>query len=230
MKTIGLIGGMSWEGTATYYRIINETVQKDLGGYNSAKIILNSVNFAEIENSRSQGDWEKAGQIISDAAVSLERAGADFILIASNTMHKVVPMIQPHISLPILHIAKATLMTLKEKNIKKVGLMASKYTLTHDFYKNILTDAGIEVLIPREEEIDLANNIIYKELCLGKIKDASRGIYQRIIDGLDMAGAQGIIFGCAEIGLLISQKYVRLPVFDSTVIHATIAAKEAMKD
>ncbi len=230
MKTIGLIGGMSWEGTATYYRIINETVQKELGGYNSAKIILNSVNFAEIENSRSQGDWEKAGQIISDAAVSLERAGADFILIASNTMHKVVPMIQPHISLPILHIAKATLMTLKEKNIKKVGLMASKYTLTHDFYKNILTDAGIEVLIPREEEIDLANNIIYKELCLGKIKDASRGIYQRIIDGLDMAGAQGIIFGCAEIGLLISQKYVRLPVFDSTVIHATIAAKEAMKD
>jgi aspartate racemase len=230
MKTIGLIGGMSWEGTATYYRIINETVQKELGGYNSAKIILNSVNFAEIEKSRSQGDWEKAGQIISDAAVSLERAGADFILIASNTMHKVVPIIQPHISLPILHIAKATLMTLKEKNIKKVGLMASKYTLTHDFYKNILTDAGIEVLIPREEEIDLANNIIYKELCLGKIKDASRGIYQRIIDGLDMAGAQGIIFGCAEIGLLISQKYVRLPVFDSTVIHATIAAKEAMKD
>lgn len=230
MKTIGLIGGMSWEGTATYYRIINETVQKELGGYNSAKIILNSVNFAEIENSRSQGDWEKAGQIISDAAVSLERAGADFILIASNTMHKVVPMIQPHISLPILHIAKATLMTLKEKNIKKVGLMATKYTLTHDFYKNILTDGGIEVLIPREEEIELANNIIYKELCLGKIKDASRGIYQRIIDGLDMAGAQGIIFGCAEIGLLISQKYVRLPVFDSTVIHATIAAKEAMKD
>ncbi len=121
-------------------------------------------------------------------------------------------------------------MTLKEKNIKKVGLMATKYTLTHDFYKNILTDGGIEVLIPREEEIELANNIIYKELCLGKIKDASRGIYQRIIDGLDMAGAQGIIFGCAEIGLLISQKYVRLPVFDSTVIHATIAAKEAMKD
>ncbi|WP_202108121.1 aspartate/glutamate racemase family protein [Succinivibrio dextrinosolvens] len=230
MKTIGLIGGMSWEGTATYYRIINETVQKELGGYNSAKIILNSVNFAEIETCRSQGDWDKAGQIISEAAVSLEKAGADFILIASNTMHKVVPMIQPHISLPILHIAKATLMTLKEKNIKKVGLMATKYTLTHDFYKNILTDGGIEVLIPREEEIELANNIIYKELCLGKIKDASRGIYQRIIDGLDMAGAQGIIFGCAEIGLLISQKYVRLPVFDSTVIHATIAAKEAMKD
>ena len=230
MKTIGLIGGMSWEGTATYYRIINETVQKELGGYNSAKIILNSVNFAEIETCRSQGDWDKAGQIISEAAVSLEKAGADFILIASNTMHKVVPMIQPHISLPILHIAKATLMTLKEKNIKKVGLMATKYPLTHDFYKNILTDGGIEVLIPREEEIELANNIIYKELCLGKIKDASRGIYQRIIDGLDMAGAQGIIFGCAEIGLLISQKYVRLPVFDSTVIHATIAAKEAMKD
>ncbi len=230
MKTIGLIGGMSWESTVTYYKIINETVQKDLGGYNSAKIILNSVNFSEIEACQSQGNWEKAGNILTQAAVSLEKAGADFIVIASNTMHKVVPMIQPHISLPILHIAKATLMALKEKDIKKVGLMATKYTLTQDFYKNILTDAGIEVVIPREEEIELVNNIIYKELCLGKIKDASRGIYQRIIDGLDMSGAQGIIFGCAEIGLLISQKYVRLPVFDTTVIHATIAAKEAMKD
>ncbi|WP_406019186.1 aspartate/glutamate racemase family protein [Succinivibrio sp.] len=230
MKTIGLIGGMSWESTASYYKIINETVQKELGGYNSAKIILNSVNFAEIEACQAQDNWEKAGQILSDAAVSLEKAGADFILIASNTMHKIVPMIQANIRLPILHIAKATLMELKEKDIKKVGLLATKYTLTHDFYKHILTDAGIEVLIPREEEIELVNNIIYKELCLGKIKDASRGIYQRIIDGLDMGGAQGIIFGCAEIGLLISQKYVRLPVFDTTVIHATIAAKEAMKD
>ena len=209
MKTIGLIRGMSWESTASYYKIINETVQKELGGYNSAKIILNSVNFAEIEACQAQDNWEKAGQILSDAAVSLEKAGADFILIASNTMHKVVPMIQANIRLPILHIAKATLMELKEKDIKKVGLLATKYTLTHDFYKHILTDAGIEVLIPREEEIELVNNIIY---------------------GLDMGGAQGIIFGCAEIGLLISQKYVRLPVFDTTVIHATIAAKEAMKD
>lgn len=230
MKTIGLIGGMSWESTATYYKIINETVQKDLGGLHSAKIILNSVDFFEIEKCQAEGNWEKAAEILSEAAVSLEKAGADFIVIATNTMHKVVPLIQKHTSLPILHIAKATLMELKEKGIKKVGLLGTKYTLTQDFYKQILIDAGIEVLIPSDEEIELVNNIIYKELCVGKIKDASRGIYQRIIDGLDIKGAQGIIFGCTEIGLLISQKYVRPPVFDTTVIHATIAAKEAMKE
>ncbi len=229
MKTIGLLGGMSWESTVTYYQLINEQVNKTLGGLHSAKILLYSVDFAEIEECLATGNDQRAADILTQGIQALEKGGASFVVIASNTMHKVLPLIQKNISIPILHIAKSTVLELQSKGIKSVGLIGTRYTMTQDFYKSILNEAGIEVIVPSKEEIEIVDNIIFKELCVGKIKESSRGIYQRVIDGLDMRGAKGIIFGCTEIGLLISQKYVRLPVFDTTVIHAHRAAEIALK-
>ncbi|WP_333648502.1 aspartate/glutamate racemase family protein [Lacrimispora sp.] len=224
MKTIGLLGGMSWESTVTYYQTINEIIKQKLGGLHSAKVLLYSVDFAEIEKCQAEGDWEKSADILSAAAENLEKAGADFIVICTNTMHKVAPRIQSRIKIPILHIAEATAEELKLRNITKVALLGTKYTMTQDFYKEKLTNAGIAVLIPDEQEIETINDVIYHELCLGIISETSKEEYRRIIDGLARQGAQGVILGCTEIGLLIQQKDTDLPVFDTTQIHASKAA------
>ena len=229
MKTIGLIGGMSWESTIPYYRIINEEVKEKLGGLHSAKIILYSVEFDEIEKCQSSGEWEKSGEILGNAAKGIENAGADFILICTNTMHKVAPQIASMINIPIIHIADATADGLEKRNIKTVGLLGTKYTLTQDFYKQRLIDRGIKVVIPDEEDIETVNSVIFDELCVGKIEDSSREKYKKIIKTLADKGAEGVILGCTEIGLLISQTDVDIPVFDTTVIHAKRAAELSME-
>ncbi|WP_425539179.1 aspartate/glutamate racemase family protein [Microaceticoccus formicicus] len=229
MKTIGLIGGMSWESTATYYRIINQTVKEKLGGLHSAKILLYSADFEEIEKYQANNDWEKSGQVLGEIAKKLESAGAEFIVICTNTMHKVLPQIEEYISIPIIHIADATAEVLIEENIKKVGLLGTKYTMTQDFYKSRVIDKGIDVIVPTEEDTEIINYIIYNELCLGIIKPGSLSEYQRIIKTLESQGAQGIILGCTEIGLLISQKDSSLPLFDTTYIHSEKAALFALE-
>lgn len=228
MKTIGLIGGMSWESTVTYYQIINKTIKDELGGLHSAKIILYSVDFAEIEKCQANGDWDKSADILGTAAESLEKAGADYIVICTNTMHKVVPQIQKHIRIPIIHIAEATAEQLIEKKISKVALLGTKYTMTQTFYKEKLVEAGIEVLIPNQQDIEIVNNVIYNELCLGIISEDSKKEYLRIIRELAMQGVQGVILGCTEIGLLIKQNDIGIPVFDTTEIHAHKAAIAAL--
>lgn len=224
MKTIGLIGGMSWESTVTYYRLINETVKQHLGGLHSAKCLLFSVDFEEIEKCQANGEWEKSGDILAEAAVSLEKAGADFIVICTNTMHKVVPQIQSRISIPVIHIAEATADELEQQKITKVALLGTKYTMMQDFYKERLINRGIEVLIPGAEDIDQVNAVIYDQLCLGVISERSKAEYIRIIDDLSQQGAQAVILGCTEIGLLLQQTDTVVPLFDTTVIHATKAA------
>ncbi len=229
MKTIGLIGGMSWESTVTYYQVINEVVKKQLGGLHSAKVVLYSVDFQEIEECQSNGDWDKSAEILGGAAKKLEQAGADFIVICTNTMHKVAPNIQKEIQIPIIHIAEATAEKLIENNIYKVALLGTKYTMTQDFYKDKLIEKGIEVLIPNDSDVEIVNNIIYDELCLGIISEKSKSEYIRIIDKLKGDGSQGVILGCTEIGLLIGQEDTILPVFDTTQIHATKAAMLAIE-
>lgn len=229
MKTIGLIGGMSWESTVTYYRILNETVKKELGGLHSAKVLLYSVDFDEIEKYQASEAWDKSAEVLSQAAMNLEKAGADFIVICTNTMHRVVPEIQKHIVIPIIHIAEATADELRLRRITKVGLLGTKYTMTQDFYKNKLFEAGIDVVIPDSIGIEAVNDIIYKELCLGIISEASKNKYLEIIVDLEKRGAQGVILGCTEIGLLIQQKDINLPVFDTTQIHAIKAAQFSIK-
>lgn len=224
MKTIGMLGGMSWESTVTYYQAVNEIVKRELGGLHSAKVLLYSVDFAEIEKCQVEGDWDKSADILSAAALNLENAGADFIVICTNTMHKVAPQIQNRIGIPIIHIAEATADELKQQNVSKVALLGTKYTMTQDFYKDKLISAGIEVLIPDEQGIEAVNDIIYNELVLGIISESSKAKYLRIIDALSKRGAQGVILGCTEIGLLIGQKDTELPVFDTTQIHAAKAA------
>ena len=229
MKTIGLIGGMSWESTVTYYQIVNETVKRELGGLHSAKVLLYSVDFAEIEEYQTKGEWDKSAAVLAEAAQNLEKAGAGFIIICTNTMHKVAPVIQKKISIPIIHIAEATADALKENGIEKVGLLGTKYTMTQEFYKSKLIEAGIEVVIPDEAGVTVVNDIIYNELCLGIISEESRKKFVNIINQLEKAGAQGVILGCTEIGLLIHQKDVEIPVFDTTQIHATKAALLAIE-
>lgn len=229
MKTIGLIGGMSWESTVTYYQIVNETVKRELGGLHSAKVLLYSVDFAEIEEYQTKGEWDKSAAVLAEAAQNLEKAGAGFIIICTNTMHKVAPVIQKKISIPIIHIAEATADALKENGIEKVGLLGTKYTMTQEFYKSKLIEAGIEVVIPDEAGVTVVNDIIYNELCLGIISEESRKKFVNIINQFEKAGAQGVILGCTEIGLLIHQKDVEIPVFDTTQIHATKAALLAIE-
>ena len=228
MKTIGLIGGMSWESTVSYYQMINETIKAQLGGLHSAKILLYSVDFSEIEDCQAKGEWEKSAEILAEAAENLEKAGADFIVICTNTMHKVAPQIQKRISIPILHIADATAEVLIQAGIKTVALLGTKYTMTQEFYKERLISKGLSVVIPNEEEIEQVNNIIYHELCLGIISDTSRKIYAQIIKRLKEEGAEGVILGCTEIGMLISQEDSVLPVFDTTEIHAKKAAMNSL--
>lgn len=224
MKTIGLIGGMSWESTVTYYQIVNEVVKQELGGLHSAKVILYSVEFDEIEKCQAAGEWEKSGEILGRAAQGLEAAGADFILICTNTMHKVFDQVQSFVKAPLLHIAQVTADALKRAGISRVGLLGTKYTMEQDFYKGRLAENGIDVIIPEKEEIDVVNAIIFNELCLGEIKDASRKTYLKIIDGMTAKGAQGIILGCTEIGLLVHQADTAARLFDTTQIHGETAA------
>ncbi|NLU47147.1 MAG: aspartate/glutamate racemase family protein [Syntrophomonadaceae bacterium] len=224
MKTIGLLGGMSWESTVTYYQIINTVIKEKLGGLHSARCLLYSVDFHEIEACQSRGEWEKSAVILADAAQRLERAGADFIVICTNTMHKVAPQVQAAISIPILHIAEATAQELIRNKIDKVGLLGTKYTMEQDFYKAKLQEAGIEVLIPEEEDRQRVNYIIFQELCLGVLDDNSRQTLLAVIDKLAQQGAQGIVLGCTEIGLLVQQQDTDLPLFDTALIHAQKAA------
>lgn len=228
MKTIGLIGGMSWESTVTYYEIINQTVKQELGGLHSAKILLYSVDFDEIEKCQADGDWDKSADVLADVALRLESAGADFIVICTNTMHKVVPKIEKKIHIPILHIAEAAAEVLKQQGISKVALLGTKYTMMQDFYKGKLNEAGMTVIVPDAQDVETVNDIIYHELCLGIISEVSREKYLHIIDKLAEQRAQGVILGCTEIGLLIKQEDTALPVFDTTRIHAQKAALEAL--
>ncbi|HOQ09750.1 MAG TPA: aspartate/glutamate racemase family protein [Syntrophomonadaceae bacterium] len=224
MKTIGLLGGMSWESTVTYYQIINTVIKEKLGGFHSARCLLYSVDFHEIEACQSRGEWEKSAVILADAAQRLERAGADFIVICTNTMHKVAPQVQDAVSIPLLHIAEATAQELKKSHIDKVGLLGTIYTMEQDFYKAKLQEAGIEVLIPEEEDRQRVNYIIFQELCLGVLDDNSRQTLLAVIDKLAQQGAQGIVLGCTEIGLLVQQQDTDLPLFDTALIHAQKAA------
>ncbi|MBR6026310.1 MAG: aspartate/glutamate racemase family protein [Neisseriaceae bacterium] len=228
MKTIGIIGGMSWESTTTYYQLINQEIKKRLGELHSAKIILVSVDFHEIEQCQSSGDWDKAGEILVKAAQSLQKAGADFIVIATNTMHKVAPIIEEKVKCPILHIVDATANVLKSSQINRVALLGTSYTMKQDFYKNRLIANGIEVIIPNDDEIELINNIIYNELCVGINLDSSRKQFVRIIENLADKGVCAVILGCTEIGLLISDKDTKLPIFDTTKIHAIAAVDCAL--
>lgn len=230
MKTIGLIGGMSWESTVTYYRLINEYVKSRLGGLHSAKILMYSVDFAEIEECQASGNWDKSAAILGSAAQSLQKAGADFIVICTNTMHKVVPAIEKRIDIPIIHIADATADVLLNADIKKAALLGTKYTMLQDFYKERLEKRGITVLIPNGDDVETINRVIYDELCRGIVSPTSREEYARIIGELKGLGAQGVILGCTEIGMLIDEKCSPLPVFDTTVIHAEKAADISLQE
>ncbi|HLR03547.1 MAG TPA: aspartate/glutamate racemase family protein [Virgibacillus sp.] len=229
MKVIGLIGGMSWESSVEYYRIINEEVKRRLEGLHSAKCLLYSVDFEEIERFQSNGDWNKAGEVLGDVALSLEKGGAEFIIICTNTMHKVVDDIQFKINIPLLHIADATATQIKKQEIKSVGLLGTKYTMEQDFYKSRIESNGINVIVPNDKEREVINKIIYDELCLGKIHKESRDYYKKVIQGLIESGAKGIILGCTEIGLLIKSEDSDLPLFDTTYIHACEAVNMSLK-
>ena len=229
LKTIGLIGGMSWESTVTYYKIINETVKEKLGGLHSAKCILYSVDFQEIEECQANGNWEKSGEILGEAANNLEKAGADFIVICTNTMHKVVNQIKEKISIPILHIAEMTAEKILEKGLKNIALLGTKYTMEQDFYKSKLIEKGINVIIPDKNDIETINEVIYDELCLGIINSNSKKKFLEIVDKLRSKGAEGIILGCTEIGLLIKNEDTDVPLFDTAIIHAEQAAIYSIK-
>ncbi|BBM46988.1 aspartate racemase [Leptotrichia wadei] len=224
MKTIGLIGGMSWESTVTYYKIINETVKEKLGGLHSAKCMLYSIDFQEIEECQANGNWEKSGEILGEAANNLEKAGADFIVICTNTMHKVINQIKEKISIPILHIAEMTAEKILEKGLKNIALLGTKYTMEQDFYKSKLIEKEINVIIPDKNDIEIINKVIYDELCLGTINSNSKKKFLEIVDKLRSKGAEGIILGCTEIGLLIKNEDTDVPLFDTAVIHAEEAA------
>ena len=230
MKTIGLLGGMSWESTVHYYQFLNEEVVKKLGGLHSARILLYSVDFDEIEKCQSANEWEKSGEILGKAAAGLEAAGADFIVICTNTMHKVAPQIQSMIHIPILHIADATADELEKAGIGCVGLLGTKYTMVDDFYIGRLKERGFDVVVPDENDIETVNNIIFNELCLGWVNERSHKKYIEVIEKLKEKGAEGVILGCTEIGMLVHQDDVDIPVFDTTVIHAKRAAELAMED
>lgn len=229
MKKIGLIGGMSWESSVTYYQIINQVVKQQLGGLHSAECILYSVNFQEIEHYQSTNNWQKSAEILAGAALNLQKAGADFIVICSNTMHKVVPYINSQITIPILHIAEMTVRALNKYNINKVALLGTKYTMEQEFYKDILIQNGFDIVIPEEQDRQVINDVIFNELCLGKINLKSKNIYLDIISRMCQLGIQGVILGCTEIGLLIKQSDISIPLFDTSLIHAQEAALLALE-
>lgn len=228
MKTIGLIGGMSWESTVTYYRIINRLVQERLGGFHSAKCILHSVDFHEIEACQRAGDWDRSGELLAGAARGLELAGAGCVVICTNTMHKVADAVRAATSLPLLHIAELAADELEAAGISTVGLLGTAYTMEQDFYRRKLVERGITVLIPGEDDRALVNRVIFGELCLGTVAEPSRRAFAGIIDGLTARGAQGVILGCTEIGLLVRPEDTPARLFDTTEIHARRAALYAL--
>jgi aspartate racemase len=229
VKTIGLIGGMSWESTVTYYRLLNEGVKQRLGGLHSAKIVLHSVDFHEIERLQHAGAWDAAGSNLAAAAKSLEAAGADFLVLCTNTMHKVAPAIESAASIPLLHIADATAAEIKRAGLRRIGLLGTRFTMEQDFYRGRLESRhAIEVNVPDTVDRDVVHHTIYDELCLGEIRDASRKRFSEIIARLVAGGAEGVIFGCTEIGLLVSAADSPVPVFDTTAIHAAAAVEFAL--
>jgi aspartate racemase len=231
MKTIGLIGGMSWESSLEYYRIVNETTKAKLGGLHSAKCILYSVDFAEIEILQHHGQWQAAAKVLIDAAGSLEKGGADFIVLCTNTMHKLADDIQANIHIPFLHIADATARQIKKSGISKVGLLGTRFTMEEDFYKSRLTETfGLEVIVPDAGAREIVHRVIYDELVVGEIRQDSRKRYLAIIQRLVDDGAEGIILGCTEIGLLVHDGDCRTPLFDTTRIHAVAAVAYALAE
>ncbi|MDG3085204.1 aspartate/glutamate racemase family protein [Vibrio hannami] len=229
MKTIGLIGGMSWESTASYYSVLNEGIKHELGGLHSAKIALYSVDFAEIEEMQHKGEWDKTAAVLSDAAKAVEAGGADFFLICTNTMHKVATEVQSAVNIPLLHIADATANKLKADGITKVGLLGTRFTMEQEFYKSRLVENfGIDVVIPNQQQRDIVHDVIYNELCLGEIKENSRNEYLKIIQELHSQGAQAVILGCTEIALLVQPEHTDVALYDTTAIHAQAAVKYAI--
>ena len=229
MKTIGLLGGMSWESTELYYRGINQAVEQKLGGLHSARIAMVSVNFQEIEALQHSGQWQRAGEVLTTAAQQIEAAGADFLLICTNTMHKIAPQIEQGIKIPILHLADATANQIKRRNMRTVGLLGAKFTMEQDFYKGRLLDRhGLNVITPVAEDRQIVHQIIYDELCRGIVKEESRQAYLRIMAQMRAAGAEGIIEGCTEIVMLVQQKHTDIPLFDTTAIHAEEAVALAI--
>ena len=229
MKTIGLLGGMSWESTVGYYRAINEGVRTVLGGLHSAKIVLYSVDFEPIEKLQQDGDWEGTATILSEAAQSIQSAGADFLVLCTNTMHKVAPQIEEAIEIPLLHIADATAEVLVGHGIRRVGLLGTAFTMEQDFYKGRLNqEYGLDVLVPNKEDREVVHRVIYQELCLGRTAVDSKTEYLRIIESLAEDGAEAVILGCTEIGMLVSQRDTRVALYDTTAIHAAKAVEYAV--
>ncbi|MBW2436613.1 MAG: aspartate/glutamate racemase family protein [Desulfobacterales bacterium] len=229
MKTIGLLGGMSWESTELYYRWINEETKRILGGLHSAPIAMVSVDFQQIEKLQHQGDWAAAGDILARKAHQVEAAGADFLLICTNTMHNVADQIEAAIGIPLLHIADATATQIQQADMDTVGLLGTRFTMEQDFYKGRLEQKGLNVMVPSKQDREIVHRIIYEELCLGDVREDSRKEYLRVIDQLQAEGAQGVIEGCTEIVMLVNQQHTRVPLFDTTAIHAREAVAEALK-
>ena len=230
MKTIGMIGGMSWESSLEYYRIINEAVKQQLGDLHSAKSLMYSVDFAEIEAPQREGRWQEATQAMINAAKAVEAGGADFLIICTNTMHKMVDEVQRSIAIPLLHIADATAVEIKARGLHRLGLLGTRFTMEEEFYRGRLEEKyALDVLVPDRADREIVHRVIYDELVLGKIEPASKAEYLRIIAALAQAGAEGIILGCTEIGLLVSQADCSLPLFDTTRIHALAAVKYALQ-
>ncbi len=229
MKTIGLIGGMSWQSTVPYYRLINEIVSQQLGGLHSAKLILWNMDFEAIASLQRQDRWQEAGEVMADAALRLQQAGAESIVICTNTMHKLVPAMQPHLQIPILHIADATAQVIRQAGLRKVGLLGTRFTMEDSFYVSHLREHyGLEVITPDAAARQLVHNVIFNELCVGEEKASSRVQYREIMAALVQQGAEGIIFGCTEIAMLVDQTDAAVPVFDTTTLHASYAAEWAL--
>jgi len=229
MKTIGMIGGMSWESSLEYYRIMNQAVKEKLGGFHSAPCILYSVDFEDVEKLQHQGDWESLTRLMIEAAQRVKKAGADFLVICTNTMHKMADEVQEAIQIPLLHIADVTAGAVKANGQSRVGLLGTKFTMEQDFYKGRLQEIhGIDVLIPEDKERQVIHDILYNELCLGEIKELSKGKFQSIIQNLVKRGAQGVILGCTEIPLIVSQEDYEIPLYDTTALHAKAAVDFAL--
>lgn len=229
MKTIGMLGGMSWESTQSYYSAINQGVKQRLGGLRSAKIVLYSIDFAEIEQLQHAGDWAGTAVILSRAAQAVERAGADFLIVCTNTMHKVVPEIQEQIAIPILHVADATASALRRAGIRQVGLLGTRFTMEQAFYRERLEHHGIQVQVPEKQDQATIHDVIYTELCLGIIRPESRQRYLDIIEELSHRGAEAVILGCTEIALLVQPADTRVPLYDTAAIHAEQAVAYALE-
>jgi len=228
LKIIGLIGGMSWESTLTYYRQVNESIKEHLGGLHSAKVVLYSVDFHEVELLQQSGNWEAAGALLADAARALESAGANFLVLCTNTMHKVAPAIEAAVRIPLLHIADPTAEEIKNAGLSKVGLLGTRFTMEQEFYKDRLRERhGLKVLIPNQQDREIIHRIIYEELCIGQVVGESRTEYRRVMADLISQGAEAIILGCTEISLLVGQCDSSVPLFDTASIHARKAAEWA---